>query len=263
MSGILKNSKTGKEPSITAMYHDETRNILLTGNKEGSVVCWSTKNLGNEPIAADGLIALFRFEISTAPSSVSKEQSVTSTGSATSVSVPDLIAKQVQSLCFRPLRINGKYVCVRVSSLAHHSFVSSSFYSLSYPYCYSFSPSHLLSLSFSLFVSLSFLLSLPFVSYFCPFLPSRQLPSSLLFFLNFLFPSFIFLLLSHSLIHSFYSSFYFHFHSEIWISQYNLLLALSLSLLLLLPPLLLFIIVFIVINILLSNIPQPFFSFSH
>ena len=236
MSGILKNSKTGKEPSITAMYHDETRNILLTGNKEGSVVCWSTKNLGNEPIAADGLIALFRFEISTAPSSVSKEQSVTSTGSATSVSVPDLIAKQVQSLCFRPLRINGKYVCVRVSSLAHHSFVSLSFSSLSYsyflshPYCYSFSPSHLLSLSFSLFVSLSFLLSLPFVSYFCPFLPSRQLPSSLLFFLNFLFPSFIFLLLSHSLIHSFNSSFYFHFHSEIWISQYNLLLALSLSL---------------------------------
>ena len=195
MSGILKNSKTGKEPSITAMYHDETRNILLTGNKEGSVVCWSTKNLGNEPIAADGLIALFRFEISTAPSSVSKEQSVASTGSATSVSVPDLIAKQVQSLCFRPLRINGKYVCVRVSSPYKNICIFIILFSLLLLLSllpllllfFSFSPSLslLLSLCLSLFLTLSpfrfLLLSFP------SFSPTSFLPSLL----SYLFISFI------------------------------------------------------------------------
>ena len=84
-------------------------NVLLTGNKDGSVVCWSTKNLNNEPSAADGLIALFRFELSSASSSGNKEDSSNSSGSASQVSLPDLIAKQIQSLCFRPLRINGKY----------------------------------------------------------------------------------------------------------------------------------------------------------
>ena len=107
-SGALKNSKTGKEPSITAIYHEEAMNVLLTGNKDGSVVCWSTKNLNNEPSAADGLIALFRFELSSASSSGSKEDSFHSSGSASQVFLPDLIAKQIQSLCFRPLRINGK-----------------------------------------------------------------------------------------------------------------------------------------------------------
>ena len=114
MSGALKNSKTGKEPSITAIYHEETMNVLLTGNKDGSVVCWSTKNLNNEPSAADGLIALFRFELSSASSSGNKEDSSNSSGSASQVSLPDLIAKQIQSLCFRPLRINGKYRFVQM-----------------------------------------------------------------------------------------------------------------------------------------------------
>ena len=217
MSGILKNSKTGKEPSITAMYHDETRNILLTGNKEGSVVCWSTKNLGNEPIAADGLIALFRFEISTAPSSVSKEQSVTSTGSATSVSVPDLIAKQVQSLCFRPLRINGKYVCVRVSSPYKNICIFIILFSLLLLLSllpllllfFSFSPSLslLLSLCLSLFLTLSpfrfLLLSFPsfllanFLPPFSSFLTFYFLHS---FFFYFLIPSFIPLILHFTFI---------------------------------------------------------------
>ena len=107
MSGALKNSKTGKEPSITAIYHEEAMNVLLTGNKDGSVVCWSTKNLNNEPSAADGLIALFRFELSSASSSGNKEDSTNSSGSASQVSLPDLIAKQIQSLCFRPLRKGG------------------------------------------------------------------------------------------------------------------------------------------------------------
>lgn len=55
LTGKIK-TKTGKEkePPVTAIYHDDTRGILLTGSKEGSVVIWSSQKLNTEPVGAIG-----------------------------------------------------------------------------------------------------------------------------------------------------------------------------------------------------------------
>ena len=60
-------------------------------------------------MAADGLIPLFRFEISNTPSAIQTDTTSSTTSSAGQVRVPDLIAKQIQSLCFRAARTSGTY----------------------------------------------------------------------------------------------------------------------------------------------------------
>ena len=51
LSGNVKGLKTGtsKEPPVTAIFY--SNEVLLTGNKEGSVVVWSTENLNKSPVS--------------------------------------------------------------------------------------------------------------------------------------------------------------------------------------------------------------------
>ena len=51
LSGAVKGLRTGsgKEPPVTAIFYSS--GILLTGNKEGSVVVWSTENLNKSPVS--------------------------------------------------------------------------------------------------------------------------------------------------------------------------------------------------------------------
>ena len=51
LTGNVKGQKTGsgKEPPVTAIFY--SNGILLTGNKEGSVVVWNTENLNKLPVS--------------------------------------------------------------------------------------------------------------------------------------------------------------------------------------------------------------------
>lgn len=90
-----KKDAKGSGCSVSSMFADDSRDVLLTGGKDGSVVCWGTTVLKAGGKGADGdsaLVKLMHFVLT--------PRGPTPTP-APAIDISDLMAKQIQSLCLR------------------------------------------------------------------------------------------------------------------------------------------------------------------
>ena len=93
-----KKDAKGSGCSVASMFADDQRSLLITGGKDGTVVCWSTVVLkagGKEAEGDKALVKLMFFSL------VAKGGPTTTPPPAHAIEVSDLMAKQIQSVCLR------------------------------------------------------------------------------------------------------------------------------------------------------------------